>query len=384
MRETLSRSAALALLAVVLALSCQWILVHAAYGGNWTALFCAGDHIDRPSEIQDREYVFRGLAGYDGQYYQLIAHDPLFARHYDRFIDAPRLRYRRILIPGLAYLLAAGQPALIDWAYFGVCWFFVGLGTFCLAQLAADEGRSPLWGLLFLITPATLTAIERMTVDVSLTALLAASLLAARRKRWLLLWFALAGAMLAKETGVLVMIAVAVWLGRQQKFRLAAVLSSSLLPAIAWYAYVQRQTNGDYPTSGFNFISTFFASLTPPLDAGMIALVFRAATVAAVIGILWAAVRSVVLAIRDRFHDLALLLCLFFAALALLFQDGAVWVEPNAFTRVYSTLLVGLIAATWRRGFRETLIAFALATFPLCLQLGVHLLGPVWRLAVHQ
>jgi hypothetical protein len=387
MREAQSRCGAIALVAMVLAISWQWALVHAAFSGNWNGLFCAGEHVNRPPEIQDREYVFRGIdgyAGYDGQYYQLVAHDPLFARHYDRFIDTPRVRYRRILMPGLAYLLAAGQPMSIDWAYFAVCWFFLALGTYCLARVAVDEGRSPLWGFLFLVTPATLSAIERMTVDISLTALLAASLLAARRQRWLLLWLSLAGAMLAKETGVLAIIAVAIWLARQQKFRLAAALSSSLLPAVAWYGYVQSQTSVDYPTSGFNFGSAFFACMTPQLDAGIVALLVRVATVAAVIAILWAAIRSIALAVRDRFHDLALLLCFVFAALALLLPDRAIWVEANAFTRVYSTLLVCLIAATFRRGFTQTLISFAMAACPLGIQLSVHLAGPLWRLATQR
>jgi hypothetical protein len=376
------RSSAIAFLSVVLAFTWQSTVVHTAYNANWTALFCAGERFDRPPEIQAREYVFRGIDGYDGQFYQLIAHDPLLAQHYDRFVDAPRLRYRRILIPGLAYLLAAGQSGYVDWAYFLVCWLFVALGTFSLAQLAADEGRSPLWGLLFLSTPATLSALERMTVDVSLTALIPATLLAARNERWRLLWLALAAAALSKETGILVIVAIVVWLSRQHKFRLAAALSTSLLPAVAWDAYVLSQTSGEYPTSDFHFISAFFSFLAQPLSPGIISMVFRIATMASVIGLLWVAIRSIVLSIRDRFHDLALLLCFLMAVLVLLFQNSAIWVEPNAYTRIYSPLLVCLIAATWRQGFRQSVIAFAIVTLPMALQFGVHFTGPVLRTIV--
>jgi len=381
--SAIRRSEAVALLATVLSVSWQWTVVHTAFQGNWTALFCAGDRFSRPPEIQDREYVFDGSAGYDGQFYQLIAHDPLLQRHYDGFIDAPRLRYRRILMPGLACLLVGGRPGSIDAAYIAVCWLFVGLGTFCLAQLAADAGRSVWWGLLFLITPATLMALDRMTVDIALTALAAASLLAARKRRWLLLWIALAGAMLSRETGVLAIVAVALWLARQGKFRLAAALSSSVLPAIAWYVFVQRHTAGDYSTSGFRFVSPFFAVLTLPLDPGRIPLIFRIATVAAVAGLLWAAIRSVALAVQDRFQGLETLLCFFFAALVLLFQNDSIWGDPDGFPRIYSPLLVCLIAATWRKKFGQTLASFAMVACPMCLQSAGRLagafLGPLIR-----
>lgn len=373
------RSGAVALLSVFLAFCWQWAEVRIAFHGNWTALFCAGGQFQRPPELQDREYVFAGVAGYDGQFYQEIAHDPLLVRHFDRFIDVPRLRYRRILIPGLAWLLAAGQPARIDWAYFAVCWFFVALGTLSLARLAREEGRAALWGLLFLVTPATLSGLERMTVDIGLTALAPAAIFAARKQRWLLLWIVCAAAMLAKETGVLVIVAVSVWLARQQRYRLTAAISSSVLPAAAWYAYVQTRTMGDYGTADFKFLSAFFVSFTAPLHTNAGDLLFRGATAAAVIGILWAAVRSIYLGFQNHFRDLEYLLCFLFGALVLLFQNSSVWVEPNGFTRVYSPLFVCLFAATWRRGFKETLISFAMAACPMGMQLGVHLAGPLWR-----
>jgi hypothetical protein len=375
----LKRSAIVAFLAVALAFCWQWGAVHAAYNGNWTALFWAGDRFVRPPEIHQHEYVFHETPGYDGQFYQLIAHDLFLQRGYDAFVDAPRLRYRRILMPALANLFAAGQSGMIDPAYIAVCWLFVALGTFCLAQLAADAGRSVWWGLLFLLTPATLVGIERMTVDISLTALAAAALLAARRQRWLLLWLALASAMLSKETGVLLILAVVFWLMRQRKFSLAAALCSSVLPAIAWYVFVQSHTHGDYSTSGFGFITPFFVLLTLPIDPGIVQVIFRIATLAAVIGMLWAAVRSVVLAVQNHFHDLEMLFSLVFAALLLLFQTDAIWGDPDGFTRIYSPLLVCLIAATWRKGFRQTLAAFGMAAFPLWIQLSVHLFGPILR-----
>lgn len=362
---------------MVLSVCWQWAEVHTAYQGNWTGLFCAGDRFTRPAEIQSYEHVFRGSWGYDGQFYQLIAHDPLLRHGYDRFIDAPRLRYRRILMPSLAYLFAAGQPDFIDAAFIAICWFFVGLGTFSLARLAADAGRSEWWGLLFFITPATLLGLDRETVDISLAALAVASLLAARKQRWVLLWFALAGAVLSKETGALMIAGVVVWLGVQKKFRLAAVFSSSVLPAIAWFVFVQSHTHGDYSTSGFGLITPFFVLLTIPLDPGVPSLIFRIAALAAVGGMLWAAVRSVVLAVQDRLVNLEILFSFLFGALVLLFETAAIWGDPDGFPRIYSPLLVCLIAATWRKGFGQTLTSFGLVAWPICMQWGWDLARPV-------
>jgi hypothetical protein len=75
------RSASVAFLSIALAFSWQWVVVHTAFQGNWTALFCAGDYFSRPPEMQHSEYVFKGSTGFDGQFYQLIAHDPLLRRH---------------------------------------------------------------------------------------------------------------------------------------------------------------------------------------------------------------------------------------------------------------------------------------------------------------
>jgi hypothetical protein len=370
------------LLSVILAVSWQWALVHLAYNDNWTSLFCAGDQFTRPAEIQSHEYLFNG-PGYDGQFYQLIAHDPVFTRHYDTFIDAPRLRYRRILVPGSAYLLAAGNQSLIDWTYFTNYLLLVALGTWCLAKLACTEARSALWGFLFLITPATLVGLERMTVDTALAALALAALLAARAQRWLLLWLSLAGAMLAKETGILLIAAVVLWLARQGKYRLAAALSSSLLPVAAWYLFVQSHATRDLSLSDFSLFTAYLASLQPPLNPGVLPIVFRFATLAAVAAILWATVRSVIIAFRNRFTDLAPLFCMAFALVVLAYQNRDSWAEPNGFARIYSPLLVCLIAATWRQGFTQTLVIFGAAACPAVMQLGIHLAGPVLRKLLH-
>src|SRR6266545_2530619 len=68
--------------ALALALAWLWATVELNYGGDWTALYYTGDRIVLPPALAAEENVYRfaGSAGYDGQFYHLIAHDPLL-RH---------------------------------------------------------------------------------------------------------------------------------------------------------------------------------------------------------------------------------------------------------------------------------------------------------------
>ena len=53
-----------------------------------------------PPEIEAENLVrFTGTIGYDGQWYHLMAHDPLMKRNYQIYMDHPALRYPRILMP---------------------------------------------------------------------------------------------------------------------------------------------------------------------------------------------------------------------------------------------------------------------------------------------
>jgi hypothetical protein len=162
-----------AFLAAVLALLWQASTVHFNYGGNWTALFCTGDRQNVPPQLAANTYLFMLSQGYDGQFYRYVAHDPLLRKGLRQFMDAPSLRYRRILVPGLAFLMAGGQSQFIDAAYLAVILLFVFLGSYWLSRYAAFHGRHPAWGIGFIFVPATLISINRLTVDVALVALCA-------------------------------------------------------------------------------------------------------------------------------------------------------------------------------------------------------------------
>lgn len=145
-------------LAVLLALAWQSFVVRYDYGGNWTAWFCTGGILVQPPALAaEHIYTFAGSDGYDSQFYHYVAHDPLLRQGFARYIDAPRLRYRRILVPGLAHLAAGGHA--IDVALLAVNLLFLFAGVDWSCRYAIESNYHPAWGLLFLLAPAALISL---------------------------------------------------------------------------------------------------------------------------------------------------------------------------------------------------------------------------------
>jgi hypothetical protein len=104
-----------ALVCVCIGLAWQVLTVHYNYGGNWTGLFITGSQFPIPPSLASENlYVFPNSTGYDGQMYHYVAHDPLMQKGFGDFVDNARLRYRRILLPALAFILApdGSQPLM--------------------------------------------------------------------------------------------------------------------------------------------------------------------------------------------------------------------------------------------------------------------------------
>jgi len=189
------------------------------------------------------QLVHTGTNGYDGQFYHYIAHDPFLERDARKSIDAPRLRYRRILVPLAAYLLAGGRSEWVDAAYRVLVWAFFLLGGYWLARLATLRNRSPAWGLAFALLPGALVSMDRLTVDIALAALCAGFvlLIATGRTGWpLYTLLVLAG--LVRDTGMLLAAAFAIWLLTRKQWGRAALFSTAVLPTLAWYLFVASRT----------------------------------------------------------------------------------------------------------------------------------------------
>lgn len=220
----------------------QVLTVRFNLGNNWTALFMTGDREKIPQDLAPGTYAWKNTEGYDGQWYRYVAHDPLFGKDYARVMDDPRLRYRRILVPGLAYLLAAGQTKWIDSTYILVVSLSVFMGIYWSARYLARYGRHPAWGLIFVLLPATMVSFDRMLVDATLAALFAGFMLYSETKVPTKAYLVSTLAFLTRETGFLLIAAGAGAAWKTGHRRRALLFLSAAIPALAWYVFVWHHT----------------------------------------------------------------------------------------------------------------------------------------------
>lgn len=227
-----------ALVAIVLTLGWQSLTVHANYGGNWTGLFRTGAEKAVPENLLDDTLRSAHPIGYDGQFYRFLAHDPLLWNNTAAYLDNPALRARRILVPSLAWLVAAGRHEAIDGAYILLIGASVFAGVYWLGRIMTHQGRSPAWGLLFFAVPSTLVGIDTMTIDVVFAALVACFTWQVQSgcRRWL--WLTVAAAPLVRETGLILVAAcviVSLW---RRDWRRSACWLAAAVPFVVWVVYV--------------------------------------------------------------------------------------------------------------------------------------------------
>lgn len=228
--------------AIVLVLIWQYFTVSHVYGGNWTGLFCIGSARPLPPELEPTSFRFREPEGYDGQFYRLVAHDPVFTKGLAEYLDDARLRYTRILVPGLAFLAGGGRDSAVDGAYILLIAVALGLGVFWAAQLLQFHGKSALWSFGILLLPGSLTSMDRMLVDGVLASLTAGFWLYLLQERWRALWLVCLAASLTRETGLLLPLGAMVHFGLRRDWPGVLKFMGAALPAIIWILIVQSRT----------------------------------------------------------------------------------------------------------------------------------------------
>lgn len=336
--------ALVAILSALLVFAWTAARIHYACGGNWTAVFCTGTKFRVPPSLDSGTYRFPGT-GYDGQFYRDLAHDPFLQKDYARYVDAPQLRFRRLLVPLAAWLAGLGQRRWIDGAYIAVEMLFLALGAYWCARLLVRRGRSPFWGLLFLVVPATVTSFDRMLVDGPLTALFAGFWLYCEEERWGRVWMLAMLAALTRETGLLLGAALVTDRLLDRDWRRAAWFATSAIPAVAWYAWLAAWLPHDVlspamltaPAWGLLQRLLWFRPYPDPI----VQLVLRVTDILAVLGL----AVSIILAARWLLHRRVGPVSLsvgFFAVLALAL-GAPVMSEAFAFGRPVSPLLLWIM-----------------------------------------
>jgi hypothetical protein len=374
------KSAACAVLCAALVLLWQGLTVRSNYGGNWSALYFTGVKFQIPPALAGENiYTFQQSYGWDGQFYHYIAHDPFLADGMWKYIDNPRLRYRRILIPGLAYVLAWGSTRHIDTAYRAVILLFFGLGAYWLSRLAWLYGHNRAWGLAFVCVPAAIVSMDRMAVDVALAAFAMAFALYGREgeQDWKLYPVLLLAA-LARETGLLLVAAYCTWLLLRKRVRRATIFGTAALPALAWYKYIDARMP-PYVTASSPFglpFSGLLSRLLHPLPYPFSPVVFslvKGFDYLAVAGILLAFAIAFPLTRKTGFNPRGWAMLLFVLLGVLLRRDQ--WLEVTDIGRILSPLLV-LLALEPLASFQWLPLAPLCMVAPRCaLQLAPQVLG---------
>ena len=233
-----------ALAAMLMVLVWQFATVRFNYAGNWSGLFCTGSEVPLPPELNSSTARIPGL-GYDGQYYRLVAHDPLLKQGYAPFADSVRHRWSRILIPVAAFTLAGGSHDRVDAAYIALMLIFLGAGVYWSAVWLAGRGQPPWYGLIFLALPGALVSVDRMLLDGPLAALFAAFLVYSDDRETNSPWPLLAvcaAAPLIRETGFVFCLAAAFTPIIRRSLWLRAAALATALSGLVWTAWIAQQS----------------------------------------------------------------------------------------------------------------------------------------------
>jgi hypothetical protein len=339
-------SMAWAVLALALLMLWQFLTVHYNRAGNWTALFLTGEDRAVPPDLAAGTYRFPGH-GYDGEMYRYVAHDPLMRDGDEQYVDAPEQRYHRILVPALAYLLVAGHQPWIDASYIAVIAIFGLLGAYWLSRWAVLVGRHPAWALAFLLVPATLISMDRMTVDVALAAFTMAFAFYWRTGAWTKLFVVLTLACLVRETGVFLVGGCCLAELFNRRLVRTLIWASTTLPTLVWYLFLRRALRAN---THFGAPAWFASSLTggifhrlhqpihyplPPL----LETFARWGDVISLTAILLASLLAILLLRARPLNPLAIAAAMF-VVLVFALTQVTYWSDINGYARAFSPLLL--------------------------------------------
>jgi hypothetical protein len=366
-----------ALLCAVLIVTWWCLTVDFNYGGNWTGLFCTGDIIPVPEPLKAGTYIFHNSAGFDGQFYRYIAHDPLL-QHSRASIDDIPVRQRRILLPLLAYVLAAGRQSLIDWTYMGIVLFGIVAGVYITALFAQRHGYHALWGAAFLIIPGTLTSIDRMLLDGPFAALAAAFAYAVANRRPRMLWLVLLFAPLTRETGFLFTAAVCATELWHRRFQSVLLYGVTAVPALAWSAYVNlhapRSTASQIMARPFYGLVLRIFEWPAIKAVRWVAVTVGAAEAIAMAAFITSLLLTIWLCVRAKPGPLELA-GLLFAVAAFLLGERFYVTESFGYARPISPLFVFLLFRFFTDRLRLALVLIAAVSLPIGAYFAYQALG---------
>jgi hypothetical protein len=298
-----------------------------------------------------------GSEGYDGQFAYYIARDPAGAVP---LIDVPAYRYQRILYPLLARVLAFGQTPLIPWTLLLVNILAIGGGTWATGTILDRFGVSRWYALTYGLYGGQMLALRADLNEPFSQGLVQGALLTAVAQRWRWTAALLSLAVLAKESALIFVAGVGLYLLVTRRWRAAVglVLVGSLPFAgyqLFLYSWLGRfgLGSGGAGASGFSLmpLGGLFAIGAVSLAALLIYLLVLGPLV------VLPALVGLVIAGRDlltkAWHPVTF--CLFLSAAVLFFLPNSSWREIAAMLRLSTGLVAMLVLYGGQKHHRRLL-----------------------------
>ena len=192
--------------------------------------------VGRPVNLMDG-------TGHDGQYFFLQANDPwlLDPGQGLQFLDFPTYRAQRMLYPTLAGVGGLLSPPQILWGLVVVNILALGAGSWGLGRLAVSMGVSRWLGLGFALNPGLIFELAIDGGAIVGFALGVWGLVAVQKTRWVTGAALFSGAVLARETMVLVAAGAFAFLWFVERRALLSLIAVPGLAGGLWWLIVRGQ-----------------------------------------------------------------------------------------------------------------------------------------------
>jgi hypothetical protein len=197
---------------ILVAAATVFVLVRLAFAahGDLSRFVQAGTQFVDPARVPHGLAVRPG-AGYDGQFYYRLALQPwnLSWRAHGITFDFG-LRRQRVGYSWVAWILSGGQAVVVPYALVAANVLGLGALGFFTGKWAQSLGRHALWGLLPAGYFGLVWTLSRDLTEITAITLVVAGIVAWRSQHVIWSGLAFSGAVLSRETAVMVVAALAV------------------------------------------------------------------------------------------------------------------------------------------------------------------------------
>ncbi len=336
-----------------------------------TGLITIGDKLFPAKIIPKKTIVFKSSIGYDGQFYYIMAHDPLILTKMYQYLDAPAYRYQRMLYPLLVYGLSCGIPDLIPFMLILVNLAAIIMGTYFVALMLKDRKMNPWYALFYTFLSGFLFTILRDLSGPLAAGFVVGGLFFYYRQNFIISALFISASVLTREIFLAVVPILAfdeIFLKRNLKAGLFSLIP--LVPFLLWqfYVYYKIQTLTWQPGR----LGIPFMGIITNLEKAIGTPHWISYKVSYLLIFVMVCIISLVLAIQEIFLSLnETTICFLLFSLMPFLMTEIMWVEPWAYSRVFLPSAVFLVLTFVKSGDKAYLL-------PLCLHGVMFMLALKW------